>query len=144
MEYYKFDRAANNSSTVLTSAPLNQDLFFKFWRQYCEILRMMVPEPDYCDRCTQLSNQLQTDLDDDTRVYLKCSSDVHKAETAAEFSAHTMMQHSAKEQPYCGTRHLIFDFAGKVLLPFLLRKPNQLHFVTVPNFELYGFSESNL
>lgn len=86
-----------NKPTAFTSISLTEDTFLKVWPQYCVALHIMKPESDYCDRCTQLCNQLPADLDDDTRACLKRSLDNSKTEAAAEFNEYTTMQRRAIE-----------------------------------------------
>lgn len=107
MEYNTSERAAKNKFTVLASAPLNQDLCLKVWRQYCGTLHIMNPESQYYNSCTQMSNLLQIDLDDDSSACFTCSLNVPKAEAAAEFFAYTTIQRSAREQPDCSNLHLV-------------------------------------
>ena len=92
MDFYKSERIKSGSSTVLASTPLTQDSFLKVWRQYCGTVKIMKPGLDYCDRCTQLGNILQTDLDDDTRACLTKYLAEHKAEASTEFKSYIAMQ----------------------------------------------------
>jgi len=68
----------------------------------------------------------------------------HKHEAVAEFEFYKTCGNEAKEVPDNGAVHLTFDFAEKVLLPSLLRKPGQLHFVTGLKFDIFGICSSNL
>lgn len=138
------ERRKEGKPTNDVSCPLTLDSFRKVWRQSCDMIRIMKPGSDYCDKCTQISNLLQTDIDDDTRGLLDASLRTHKNEAAAEFKVYTDNQAEARDNPTSGRLHCVFDFAEKVLLPHLLRQPGQLHFVTGLKFDFFGVSVSNL
>lgn len=67
-----------------------------------------------------------------------------KKEVHAEFENYRTMYKSACNTEDSKYIHIIFDFAEKVLLPHLLKKPGQLHFITGLKFDLFRVRLSNI
>lgn len=144
MRNYKAECAAKNNCTVLASASFNQDSFLKFWLQYCGNLHIMKPGSDYCDRCTHL------------RINCKLTSTMHPCLFEAFIGyaqsrcccKYFRLHHDAVfREGAAGLRHSsrgVFDFAEKVLPPFLLHQQDQLHFGTGLKVDFFEVSVRNL
>lgn len=123
--------------------PLTTRALYKVWNQYAPTLRIMKTGRDFCDTCTSLGNFIPTARDSTTQHCLRDVRLKQREEAFTEFKNYCALPCEAKDNP-SGAIHLVFDFAGKVLLFHLLRQPGQLHFITGLKFDFFGVHSSNL
>lgn len=130
--------------TNYPAAPLSYSLFIRHWAADFPTLRIAKSVSDFCDYCTSTKSHLKildrTDAIYDTLAGLLVE---HRNAAHIEYLHYKKCQAEAQQQPMGSTRHLVFDFAEKVLLPKLLRQPGQLHFITGLKFDMFGISSSN-
>lgn len=125
-------------------SPISFNLFRRYWRSDSGTLRIAKQGSDYCDLCTALKDDIKNlPILDERHLKAQIDLENHRAVAQQEFNVYRQCQKDSANNPNGNVRHLVFDFAEKVLLPRLRNQPGQLHFVTGLKFDLFGVSCSN-
>ena len=98
---------------------------------------------DFCDTCTAYMNGIETAPNEDVKTSIAGCYKNHRIEAANEFKMYKQLMAKAESNTEGESVHIIFDFAEKVLLPYLIIQPGQLHFTTSLKFDLFGIHFSN-
>lgn len=135
---------AEKPSLVRPLGPISYNLFVRYWKEDYSTLRIAVSGSDFCDLCTSLKDDL-AHLDSTSDRYTATTQLLqdHRLHAKEAFLFYKMCQTSGQVEPNGVTRHLVFDFAEKVLLPKVQKQPGQLHFVTGLKIDFFGVSSSN-
>lgn len=138
------DASDVNAISKQPEVPLSYNLFRRYWRADFPTLRITREGSDFCDLCTALKDDLKRiSILDERHLGVQSELNNHRQEAQQEFEFYRQSQSSSAENPDGNVRHLVFDFAEKILLPRLQHQPGQLHFVTGLKFDLFGVSCSN-
>lgn len=133
-----------NPTHAAPKNPLVRRAFQKVWNQYFPNLRECRGGTGYCDTCQTLSATISECHDVATKSRVTEALEKHKSDAKSEFHFYQKCTELCKQSPHCGTTHLVFDFAEKVLLPSFRKQPGCLHFITGLKFDLFGVSSSNM
>eukprot|EP00043_Microstomoeca_roanoka_P014835 m.147905 g.147905 ORF g.147905 m.147905 type:complete len:583 (+) comp16122_c0_seq2:206-1954(+) len=117
------------------AGPLTFSAFLRVWKRRVAYLRVARREEDYCDTCYRL---LSSSVDGVLDLFKQ-----HLEKATLERRVYQLVRGIAltPNPPYV---HVAFDFAEKILLPYLSRSPGQLYFTTGLKVDLFGISVSNL
>lgn len=70
MAYVYEQRRKEGKPTREKLVPLTADAFCKVWRNQCDIIRIMSPGSDQCDKCIQVGKIFTTNIDEDINITL--------------------------------------------------------------------------
>lgn len=130
MVFVKKKRTRDGNWTNDVTSPLTLRSFQELWRQQCKAVRVMKPDSDCCDKCTQISELLWVGIDDGTRTILASLLEDDKSEAAEKFKVFTELHREARKKHLTENLHCVLDSAEKAHLPNLLRQPVKRHFIT--------------
>ena len=128
----------------IPNSAVSNDHFGRIWKDKVSWLKIVSKGSDFCDTCTYYRSSIDTALNPQVKHELINSLKIHRDLALQEFKHYKNLMTNAENDEESNRIHIIFDFAEKVLLPYLQKQPGQLHFTTSLKFDLFGIHYSNL
>lgn len=111
------------------------------WANKCSHIKVSKKGNEFCNYCTSEQDEIPRLEDEWVKLSRTATLKWHQDIAKAEFYRYRQCQKAAIEST--DFIHLVFDFAEKILLLFLLHQPGQLNFKTGGKFDTFGVSCSN-
>ena len=113
-------------------------------REKLNYIRIFKKESDFCDTCTEFNNLLETFDNEEMITCIQTARNIHREIAKIEFKRYQDILQEASSGNSISYVHFVFDFAEKVLLPYLIQQPGLLHFITGLKVDLFGIHFCNL
>ena len=130
--------------TKRPSGPLSYSVFIRYWQADFPLPRIATNGINFCDFCTGVKSEISNmGRGDEPLVAFVEMLEKHRQHAATELLFYRPTQAKSSVKPSSSTRPFVSDLAAKCLLPKLLNRPGQLHFITGLKLDIFGVSSGN-